>query len=251
MYLQQATLLYHPDRHSLRQAVDAMDKIGVGATVDEAYHAMVIEPKMAPSQGTVIFYHGNAGNALKFLPYHQHFNAMGYRIVLAEYPGFGWRSGQPNEPQIVAEGIALYAHWRQATPAHQPVILVGKSLGTGVAVQVAAKSTIPPSKVVLLTPFTSVMAVASHKYPILPVRWLLKDTFLSDQYLPNYVGPISFLIAGNDEVIGTETGFNLLEKAKKRGPTEVMVIADADHNNWMPNLQLAQWRKLLQFNRVP
>lgn len=246
MYLQQGTLLYHPDRHTLQQAEDAVDKIGNGATVDKKYHAIVVEPKIRPSQGTVIFYHGNAGNALKFLPYHQSFNALGYRMVLAEYPGFGWRSGQPNESQMVAEGIALYTHWRQATPKNQPVILVGKSLGTGVAIRVAAQSAIPPSKVVLLTPFTSVLAVASDKYPVLPVRWLLRDTFLSDQYLSKYAGQISFLIAGKDEVVGTATGFHLLEKAKMRGPTDSIVISDADHNNWMPNLQLIQWGKLLQ-----
>jgi len=245
MYSQQGKLLYHPDQHGADALIQAVVPLSVGSKVDQQYHAIVVEPAQQPSQGTVIFYHGNSGSAWKYLHYHKVFNNMGYRMVLAEYPGFGWRSGQPNEHQMVDEGVALYNYWRQMTPYDQPMILVGKSLGTGVAIQVAAQSSIPPSKLVLLTPFSSVTEVAAKKYWMLPVRWLLQDTFESEQHLTGYAGPVSMLIAGKDEVIGSETGFQLLAHAKKRGPTEVMFIPDANHSGWMPQLTAQQWGQLL------
>lgn len=245
MYSQQGKLLYHPDQHSTDALVQAVAALPVGSKVDQKHHAIVVEPAQQPSRGTVIFYHGNAGSAWKYLHYHKVFNAMGYRMVLAEYPGFGWRLGQPNEHQMVDEGVALYSHWRHMTPENQPVILVGKSLGTGVAVQVAAQASMPPSKLVLLTPFSSITEVAAQKYWMLPVRWLLKDTFESAQHLLDYAGPVSILIAGKDEVIGPQTGLQLLAQAKKRGPAEVMLIADVDHNSWMAQLTAPQWGQLL------
>lgn len=245
MYSQQGKLLYHPDQHSIESLNQALAALPSGSMVDVQYHAVVVEPAQQPSQGTVIFYHGNAGSAWKYLPYHKVFNALGYRMVLAEYPGFGWRAGLPNEHQMVDEGVALYNHWRQLTPHDQPVILVGKSLGTGVAVQVAAQASRPPNKLVLLTPFSSITEVAAQKYWMLPVRWLLKDTFESAQHLPDYAGPVSILVAAKDEVIGAQTGLQLLAQAQQRGPAEVMLLPDADHNSWMPQLTGAQWGQLL------
>lgn len=247
MYAQQGRLMYHPEQHAVAPLLQAVSGLPAGSGVDVQRHAIVVEPNLQPSKGTVIFFHGNSGNAWKYLAYHQQFNAMGYRMVLAEYPGFGWRSGQPNEQQIVNEGVALYEHWRRSTPQDQPVMLVGKSLGTGVATQVAARASMPPSKVVLLTPFTSITEVASQKYWMLPVAWLLKDHFASDQHLHHYTGPVSILVAGQDEVIGSATGLKLLAQAKSRGPADLMMKTEANHNSWMPRLTATEWQQLLHW----
>lgn len=245
MYLRQGQLLYHPQQHTLAALQEAVAALPTGSVLDVERHAIVAEPPQAPSQGTVIFYHGNSGHAWKYLSYYPHFHALGYRFVLAEYPGFGWRDGAPNEQQMVREGLALYAHWREQTPSQQAVILVGKSLGTAIVTQVAARASIPPSKLVLLTPFTSVTEVAAAKYWMLPVPWLLKEPFASDQHLPAYAGPIQFLIAGRDETVGSATGLRLLALAQQRGPTALLMKDEADHNSWMPLLSTAEWQQLL------
>lgn len=245
MYAQQGQLLYRPEQHSVPDLLAAMSDLPVGSGVDTEHHAIVTEPPPSASRGTVIFYHGNSGHAWKYLPYYRHFHALGYRLVLAEYPGFGWRDGQPTEAHMVREALALYEHWRERTPSPQPVILLGKSLGTGVATQVAAQARVPPSKLVLLTPFRSITEVAANKYWMLPVSWLLKDTFASDQYLPRYAGPVSILLAGRDEVVGTSTGQQLLELARQRGPTTLLLRDEDDHNSWMPLLTTQEWQQLL------
>lgn len=244
MYAQQGRLMYHPQQHTVPALLAVMSDLPAGSMLDTERHAIVAEPPQV-SRGTVIFFHGNSGHAWKYLPYYRHFHTLGYRLVLAEYPGFGWRDGQPNEAHIVRDALALYKHWRERTPSPQPVIVLGKSLGTGVAIQVAAQASVPPSKLVLLTPFRSITEVAASKYWMLPVGLLLKDTFASDQYLPRYTGPVSMLIAGRDDVVGASTGLQLLELARQRGPTQLMMKADDDHNSWMPLLTTPEWQQLL------
>jgi uncharacterized protein len=245
MYAQQGQLMYRPQRHTVPALLAVMSDLPAGSMLDTERHAIVTEPPQSASRGTVIFYHGNSGHAWKYLHYYRHFHTLGYRLVLAEYPGFGWRDGQPNEPHIVREALALYEHWRQRTPSQQPVILLGKSLGTGVATQVAAQASVPPSKLVLLTPFSSITEVAADKYWMLPVSLLLKDTFASDKHLPRYAGPVSILIAGRDEVVGANTGLQLLELARQRGPTTLIMRDEDDHNSWMPLLTTQEWQQLL------
>jgi hypothetical protein len=155
LYGLQRRLIYFPGRMS-RSEFEATvsgsfdNRVSVLAPFD----AVVFEP---PDEigvaATAILFHGNAGLALDRAYLVPTFTNRGLRLILAEYPGYGARGGTPAESSLVADAAALYATVVAMHP-NVPVLLVGESLGTGVAVQVAARNAErPPSRLVLLLPF--------------------------------------------------------------------------------------------------
>jgi uncharacterized protein len=118
-------------------------------------------------------------------------------IYAMPYRGYEGQAGIPNEKDLVADGVALV---RQVQRTHPHVILTGISLGTGVAVQVAAQT--HPDRLLLITPYDRLDQVAQDHLPWAPVRWLMRDHFNSIRHLPQLKGiPIAIIQADQDEVI--------------------------------------------------
>ena len=84
-------------------------------------------------------------------------------------------------------------------PQHPDVIVIGRSLGTGVAARLA--STRPVAKLVLVTPYDSLLGIAQRQFPLFPVRWLLIDKYESWRYVPGIKAPVLILRAEHDELI--------------------------------------------------
>lgn len=248
VYLLQGDMLYHPAALS-RTQLDATLRLersrGHDMALDSTGTAIVATPHR-PVRGTAVLFHGNAGHAMHRLSLLSDFESRGYRLVLVEYAGYGWRSGDISERVMVKEGAALYERIRAQTPASEPVILVGESLGTGVAVQVAASAAVPPDKLVLITPYASLQEVAQQSVPLVPAALLMRDTFRSSDFLPRYKGPVSILLAGRDEVLGVETGRKLARVAEKRGRTDVLELSEAGHNTWFDHASAAHWDLMLK-----
>jgi pimeloyl-ACP methyl ester carboxylesterase len=139
---------------------------------------------------------------------------------------------------------------REHYPA-EPVTLVGESLGSGVAVQVAAALMKKPARLVLLTPFVSLVDIARKVFPWVPVELLLRHRFESNRQLLEYKGPVSVLIAGRDEVLGADQGRALGAIAHSRGPTAVVEIAEASHSDWCDRITESQWSELLTTTPTP
>jgi len=226
------------------------------------YAAIILEPPSPspPPRGTVLVLHGNAGTALDRFLYAREAFARGFRLVLAEYPGYGPREGPISEDALVQDAKALFAELRRKYPGEE-IVLMGESLGSGVAVRVAAESPMPPDRLVLLVPFASLVDVASQRMPYLPVRWLLWDTYRSAEHIQSYAGPVALLVAEHDEVVGSDTGKELLRAAERRekkvrqGPglngagidvaTTQIVLVQAGHNDVVDRLAPESWSLLL------
>ena len=151
----------------------------------------------------MLVFHGNAGYAL-----HRTYFAAGlgedWEVLLFEYPGYGARGGKPSAESIkAAASEAVKALTQEDAP---PVYLLGESLGSGVASYLAGAFPQQIAGVLLVTPFTRLSDVASHHYPWLPVRALLRERFDSVGSLAGYGGPVAFLVAGEDEVVPAELG---------------------------------------------
>ena len=157
--------------------------------------------------------------------------------LLLNYRGYGNSKGTPNQKDIVQD--ALHAlELKQAELGNPPVIIVGYSIGTGVACQVASSGTVLPAKLILICPFDSLTSVATGFVPLLP-HLLLSDSYdsvaaVSRLYCPC---PISILRAQFDEVIAPKHTDRLIEEITKRGKQKkpkqspAVFTFPAGHNN--------------------
>ncbi len=229
----QRTLLYQPRTTTAEE---------IPANVQIAYsgRAMVIEPP-TPPVATAIIFHGNGGAAIDRMFYADELSPRGVRVVLAEFPGYGWRDGSASEPILVSDGSKLYDDVRAATPKDLPVIVIGESLGSGVATQVATKAEKPPEKLVLITPYASIAEVAQKAFWFLPAQYLIWDSFKSFEHLPRFKGKVTMVIADDDEVVGAATGRRLAQYAADTQRLSVLDLKGAQHNTWSDFVQPSFW----------
>lgn len=146
-------------------------------------------------------------------------------IYLVAYRGYGASDGSPSEAALFADGLAIFDHAKGRHPEGE-ITVIGRSLGSGVASYVAAER--PVSKLVLVTPFDSLAAVAADHYPWLPVDWLLQDRYESDRHLADFQGPVLVIRAGNDRVVPPARTDALI--AALPMPPEVVAVEDASHD---------------------
>ncbi|QNK02926.1 alpha/beta hydrolase [Dyella telluris] len=144
-------------------------------------------------------------------------------IYLLPYRGYAASDGRPGETALVGDATALFDH---VAKAHGQVAVIGRSLGTGVAVQLAAKR--PVERLALVTPFDSLVRVAAGYFPWLPVNALMRDRYESWRYVNAIHCPVLVIRAEDDEVIPTARTQALI-RAFAPPPAE-QVIADAGHN---------------------
>lgn len=178
------------------------------------------------SHPLIIYYGGNgeevSWNAWLFE------NLATKSFLLVNYRGFGDSDGKPGEQALYSDALAIYDHIverHQVDPAH--IVLMGRSLGSGVATWVARQRSV--SKLVLVTPFDSLTEVAKKHVPWLPVNWLLKHRFESIERAPQIKQPALAILAGRDEVVPAEHGRRLM--AAWGGPHQIETIDNAGHND--------------------
>lgn len=149
-------------------------------------------------------------------------------VLLVNYRGYGASEGHPSERAIVEDAIALY-DWLAARGDIDParIAVHGRSLGTGVAVQVAAAR--PVRCVVLTSPFDSARGVAAEAYPWLPVAWLMRHPFDSAARAPRITAPLLVLVGADDTLIRPRRSEMLA--ARWGGPVQRAVFAHRGHGD--------------------
>lgn len=144
---------------------------------------------------------------------------------LVAYRGYGASDGRPSEQAIFADALAVFDRAQSEHPG-QPVSVVGRSLGSGVAAYVASKR--PVERLALVTPFDSLADVGQAHYPWLPVKWLSRDRYDSVSHLERYERPLLIVQAGRDEVIPSANTARLIASLRK--PPQVAMLPKAGHN---------------------
>ena len=180
----------------------------------------------------VLYCHGNAGNIthrtdiLRVL--HQR---VGVSVLMFDYRGYGRSEGKPNEQGILADARAARA-WlaRREGIAETDVVLLGRSLGGAVAVDLAAKD--GARALVLESTFTSMPDVAAYHYPWLPVRWLMRTRLDSASKIGDYDGPLLQCHAKNDSIVPYRFGQRLHDAANE--PKRMITFRDGGHNDFPP-----------------
>ena len=183
-------------------------------------------PAHGDVQGSVLIVHGNAGCAANrdyiARPIHE---AEPVDVYILEYPGYGAREGKPSKISIDAAAEEAF----QLLPANLPRYIVSESLGTGAAGDLAAIHPESIAGMALIAPYHDLASVAQKRFWFLPAYYFLRDRFNPAESLRNYHGPIIFIVAGADEIIGTESGKSLYEVYN--GPKNLQVIPGAHHND--------------------
>jgi len=210
MYFAQRGLMYFPDRSQTSPADAGLPdaKEEKLATADGETIIVWHIPPRDETKPVVVYFHGNGG-ALNLRA--RRFAALaleGIGVVGVSYRGYGGSTGRPSEDGLIADGIAAYEFAaKRYTPAR--VALWGESLGSGIAVAVAAEA--PVAKLVLESPFTSAADVGASVYFFLPVRLLMKDQFRSDLRIKNVKAPVLILHGERDSVVPISFGERLYE----------------------------------------
>ena len=173
----------------------------------------------------VIYFGGNAEEGSWLAGWAR--SLPGWSLLLMNYRGYGRSEGRPGETTLFADALRIYDHaaGRDDVDPHR-IVAMGRSLGSGVAVHLAAHR--PLAGAVLVTPFDSITAVAQRHYPYLPVRWLLRHPFDSMAHAPALRIPLLCLVAGRDTVIPPVHARRLYEAWG--GPKAWMDFPDADHD---------------------
>ena len=144
---------------------------------------------------------------------------------LVSYRGYGASEGEPSQEALLSDALAIYDQVQARQPG-APITVIGRSLGSAVASYVASQR--PVSRLVLVTPFDSMAAVAQAHYPWLPVRWILNERFPSAEYLSKYSGPLLVVRAGRDAVVPPASTDRLL--ASLQAKPQVLDLPEADHS---------------------
>jgi pimeloyl-ACP methyl ester carboxylesterase len=188
LYARQRKLLYKPPAMAAGDEAYTMPLRGTGPRV-------LVSVREAEGPAALVYYGGNAEDVSANLPaFEQAFPT--HALYLLHYRGYGGSEGEPNEADLYQDALALYDHARRR---HSQVIVVGRSLGSGIAVRVASARRV--SRLVLVTPYDSMVGIGQSQYPYMPISLLLKDRYESYRYAPRVRAPTRIIVADADEVI--------------------------------------------------
>lgn len=233
----QRRLIYFPTQFDGRVAEQMAAKEGFQPWRNKA--GAIIGWKMpasGSSTGSVLVVHGNAGCALNRSYIARPIREAASRdVYVLEYPGYGARGGSPGMKSLLAAGEEAFA----SLPDQLPIHLVSESLGAGVVSHLAKVYGTRVSGLMMFAPYNNLASVGQRHMPFLPVRLILRDRFNPSEWLKDYRGPVSILLAGEDEVIPSDFGRKLHDGYG--GPKRLQVIEGARHNDIAE--QSAEWWK--------
>jgi uncharacterized protein len=212
----QRSFIYFPQPRSLGDSTTVITLPVEGATVN-----VTVRPHSGSK--ALLYFGGNSEDVSRRLPT---FSTAfpDHSLYLQHYRGYGGSSGNPSEAALFADAIALFD---KVYAEYPNVVVVGRSLGSGVAAYLASQRSV--ARLVLVTPYSSIQELAAQHFPYFPVRWLLADKFESWKYVTLIDAPTLIIAAEEDEVIpraSTESLFNRF----RAGTAVLKVIAGTSHN---------------------
>jgi fermentation-respiration switch protein FrsA (DUF1100 family) len=216
IYIFQARLLYFPNLPD-RQHVSVPSDIGLDyedvflTTSDNIrIHGWFLPSR--DNKGSLLFFHGNAGNISHRLESIGIFHSLGLSILIIDYRGYGKSAGTPSEEGTYLDGEAAWEHLvyaRKIPP--EKIIIFGRSLGGAIAVHIGKKHA--PAGVIIESSFTSVPDMAAQLYPWLPVRWLSRLHYNSRQWIKSINTPVLIVHSREDDIIPFSHGEKLFAEA--------------------------------------
>jgi uncharacterized protein len=199
---------------------------------------------------TLVYFHGNGDDLESAAPVAAIYIRAGYGVLIAEYRGYSGLPGSPTEAGLYADARAYVSALIASGVLENSIVLFGRSLGTGVAAQMATE--FHAGGLILLSPYRSIPAVAKSHFWFLPVDLLMKDRFDTAGKIKSITVPTLIANGGQDQVIPPSQGRDLFAMANE--PKQFYFSAPAGHNDmfgygfaaagveWLDRLSLAAAR---------
>jgi uncharacterized protein len=227
LYFSQRSLMYFPETVHTTPAQAGLPRAEeVTLTTADGEH--IFAWHVAPGNGmpVILYLHGNGGALHYRVERFKKLTDDGVGLVAVEYRGYGGSTGSPSERGLIADAEAGYA-FAAAHYSVPQIVVWGESLGTGVAVALAAEK--PVGRLILEAPFTSAAAVAGLRYWFLPVRLLMKDQFRSDERIGKVTAPLLILHGVRDDIVPFAMGEQLFALANQ--PKHIVRFLDGGHED--------------------
>ena len=239
LYFFQESMLFHPTQLPQDYTftfktnfIEITNKTQDGANLHGLYFT-VDNPK-----GTLLYYHGNAGDVSKWGEVVQYFVEKDLNVVVMDYRNFGKSTGAMSETALYEDANFWYAFARDAAQkTNTPLHIYGRSLGTTFATYVASKN--EAEQLILETPFYSIENEAKSRFSILPISQLLKYKMRTHSYINKVKAPITMLHGTEDRVVKYAHGkklYDVIEGNTKRFVT----ISGGNHHNLGTHLKYHQ-----------
>lgn len=216
LYVFQRSFIYYPPPQAALRAP-------VVSTLAVPGAELRVSERPLPGARAVIYFGGNGEDVSASLPVlDQAFPDRA--LYLMHYRGYAGSTGKPAERELVNDAVLLFD---RVAALHPEVTVVGRSLGTGVALQLAGRR--PVRRLVLVTPYDNIVDLAARQFPVFPVRWLLKDKYESGREAEHIRIPTMVVLAEDDEVIPAWSSRRLVSRFAP-GIASVKVIHGVGHN---------------------
>lgn len=217
LFVFQRALIYYPQPRAAGSAETLLT-----LPVDDAQVLVSVRPHNGPK--ALIYFGGNAEDVSRSLPEFAEAFAD-HALYFMHYRGYGGSSGSPSEEAIARDAMTLFD---KVYADHPQIVVVGRSLGSGVAVRLASAR--PATRLLLVTPYNSLEELAVRQFRWFPVQWLLQDKFESWRYAEHITVPTRLIAAEHDEVIpGSST--QRLYSHFAEGVASMQVIKGTGHNS--------------------
>ncbi len=193
-------------------------------------------PGAGPARGTVLLFHGNAGNMAHRIDYAVMFGGMGYNTLLMDYRGYGESAGAPSEAGTYRDAAASWS-WltdMRGIPSSD-IVLFGESMGGGVATWLAVRER--PRALILASTFTSVPELGAEIYPWLPVRWISRIQYNNLANVQSVRVPLLIAHSPADEIIPYAHGRRLYDMAN--APKSFLDLAGGHNSGFV--FARAEW----------
>ncbi len=191
-------------------------------TVINAIHFKVENPK-----GVILYLHGNAGDLSRWGLVTEYFVEKQYDVLVMDYRTFGKSTGKLSEQALYDDAQYCYDYLK-GRYNDSDITIYGRSLGTGIAAYIASKNT--PKQLVLETPYYSILDVAQSRFPMFPVKQLLKYKLPSNQYIKQVNCPITIFHGTADVVVPFASAEKLFDLSIKE-QTKFITFEDGNHGN--------------------
>lgn len=229
LYFFQEKLLFHPKKlpqdHVFNFTIPFKE---INLAVNNQKNVSIIQFTVPDSirKGIVLYFHGNKRNIERYAPNAIRFTKNNYEVWMIDYPGFGKSTGKRTE-QILYDDAALLYQMARARISKDSIIVYGKSMGTGIASQLA--SVRDCKRLILETPYFEMESIFSRFAFMYPVSWICKYHFPICDYFQKVEAPITIFHGTADGVVPYSNAKKLMKRAKPGA--ELVTIEKGKHNN--------------------